>query len=104
MQKSSSELKLLQSESVDWRWELEETMRVCGWTRVELAEHLGLYVQRRTKSGGSVSPHLYAWMRGKYKPKLYLIYALRYLRLTCAAEPIAVNPVNLNPPEGSDDA
>lgn len=103
MQKLSSDLKTLRSEDIDWRAEIEQTMQVCGWTRVELAEHLGLYVQYRTKSGGSVSPHLYALMRGKYKPKMYMLYALRYFRLMYPAEPIVVNPANPNPPEQSHD-
>lgn len=79
---------------INWPAEINETLQVTGWTKVQLAEFLGLYVQRETRTGGgAVCPHLYTWMRGKHKPKLYLLYALRYARLMHGQEPpIVANP------------
>lgn len=73
--------KDLNPDSINWKQELELTLAETGWTKVHLAEVLGLYIQRRKERGGDVSPHFYNWLSGKYKPKPYLIYALRYIRL-----------------------
>jgi transcriptional regulator with XRE-family HTH domain len=86
MKKSSPGSKIIAAD-VDWPAELRQTLEETGWTKTQLADYLGLYVQRTTNSGGSVSPHLYAWLRGQHKPKLYLLYALRYARLMHGKEP-----------------
>lgn len=70
---------------VDWAAEIQRTLDETGWTKVQLAEALGLYIQpsrsdKENGNTGAVSPHLYTWIRGKHQPKFYLLYALRYLR------------------------
>jgi hypothetical protein len=92
MKKLPNELKNITADKINWRAELEETLRVTGWTRLELATVLGLYVQER-EDKQSVSPHIYTWMRGKHKPRLYLLYALMYLRARYGqATPPPANP------------
>lgn len=88
MKKSSNDLNPT-PDSVDWAKEIEQTLAETGWTKTQLAIKLGLYVQQRPRGqGGPVSPHLYTWIRGQYKPKLYLLYALRYIRLTEGKKPV----------------
>lgn len=83
MKKSWKGLTPIVPDEIDWKHELELTLKVTGWTKVQLAECLGLYIQRRKDNykGGDVSPHFYHWLSGKYKPKPYLLFALRYIRL-----------------------
>lgn len=88
---------------IDWPAEINQTLQETGWTKVRLAEYLGLYVQRNPPSGGAVCPHLYSWLRGKHKPKLYLLYALRYARLTHGQEPPIVANPNATPTEPVDE-
>jgi hypothetical protein len=98
MKKLPSELKSIAVDKINWRAELEETLRVTVWTRLELATVLGLYVQQR-EDKQSVSPHIYAWMRGKNKPRLYLLYALMYLRARYGQATPAAPPPPANPTE-----
>lgn len=98
--KSFPDLKITAS-SIDWPAEIQLTLDTTGWTKAQLAEALGLYIQHRSaSSGGDVSPHLYTWLRGKHKPKVYLLYALRYLRAQYggAAAPATQPPTNPKEP------
>lgn len=79
--KKSSRSSKITAAEIDWAAEINQTLKETGWSKAELASWLGLYVQNKSGTdGGPVSPHLYTWLRGKHKPKVYLLYALRYLR------------------------
>ena len=85
---------------IDWAAEINQTLEETGWSKAQLARKLGLYVQDRASGeGGPVSPHLYAWIRGQYKPKVYLLYALRYIRLTEGKPPVGRGTPPTNPKE-----
>jgi hypothetical protein len=89
---------------VDWAAEIERTLAETGWTKVQLAEALGLYIQPRSgNNGGPVSPHIYTWMRGKHQPKFYLLYALRYLRSQYGQQNAAATVPPHNPTEPVDE-
>lgn len=66
--------------SVNWRREIDLTLMVTGWTMVELAEHLGVYVQPANDNRGRVAPQIYAWRRRANVPPYYLKLALERLR------------------------
>lgn len=90
--------------SVDWPSEIQRTLDETGWTKVQLANALGLYIQPSSgRNSGPVSPHIYTWLRGKHKPKFYLLYALRYLRSQYGLASVQTAKQPSNPTEPVDE-
>jgi transcriptional regulator with XRE-family HTH domain len=96
MTKLPTELKNIK---VDWPAEINKTLETTGWTKSELAEALGMYVQPARENQGPVSQQLYAWLRGRNQPRVYLLYALRYLRSHYGQEPVKGSKAKAKPKE-----
>lgn len=87
MKKSWTDSTHIAPDDIDWPAELHATLDATGMSYAELAEVLGLYVQHQVGKPKPCSPQFYRWLSGRNKPKKYLWYALRYIRLMDGKKP-----------------